>query len=124
MTNSNFNEKSETDKLFKKLEEDSLFPEFDKNLNKGYARTIDFFDNLVGGDKRSFEEILENRSRIKNEFNTKRAQNLKDLKDSGKVDEIYRGITSAPFAFVNEVADFGVGANNYLRGKDLSLIHI
>ena len=60
MTNSNFNEESETDKLFKELEENSLFPEFDKNLNKGYARTIDFFDNLVGGDKRSFEEILEN----------------------------------------------------------------
>ena len=124
MTNSNFNEESETDKLFKELEENSLFPEFDKNLNKGYARTIDFFDNLVGGDKRSFEEILENRSRIKNEFNVKRAQNLKDLKDSGNIDEIYRGITSAPFAIVNEIADFGVGASNYLRGKDYSRTEI
>jgi len=124
MTNSNFNEESETDKLFKKLEEDSLFPEFNKNLNKGYARTVDFFDNLVGGDKRSFEEILENRSKIQNEFTLKRSQNLKDLKDSGKVDEIYRGISSAPFAFVNEVADFGVGANNYLRGKDYSRTEI
>ena len=85
MTDSNItnllnNEEEEEKKKIETPETDALFQRFDnqplsavsKVINKSNAGIVDFFDNKFLGDQRSFEEILENRSRLINEAKEKR----------------------------------------------------
>ena len=84
MTDSNINnllnnEEEEEKKKIETPETDALFQRFDnqplsavsKVINKSQAGVVDFFDNKFLGDQRSFEEILENRSRLINEAKEK-----------------------------------------------------
>ena len=59
-------ETPETDALFERLDNEPL-SSLSKTINKSNAGIVDFFDNRFLGDQRSFEEILENRSRLVNE---------------------------------------------------------
>ena len=63
-------ETPETDALVKSYGNQPL-SSVSKFINKSNAGVVDFFDNKFLGDQRSFEEILENRSRIINEAKEK-----------------------------------------------------
>ena len=63
-------ETPETDALFKSFDNQPL-SSLSKAINKSQAGLVDFFDNKFLGDQRSFEEILENRTRIINEAKQK-----------------------------------------------------
>ena len=63
-------ETPETDALFERLDNEPL-SSLSKTINKSNAGIVDFFDNRFLGDQRSFEEILENRSRLVNEAKEK-----------------------------------------------------
>ena len=52
----------------------------DENIQDAQAKTVDFFDNAFGGDKRTLEEIKENRQRIRDEGIAKRKKIDADLK--------------------------------------------
>ena len=64
--------KSNTESLLDRIEQKSFTPNLDQNIFKTQAKVVDFFDNKFLGNQRSFEEILENRSRIANEGVKKR----------------------------------------------------
>ena len=46
----------------------------DENIQDAQAKTVDFFDNAFGGDKRTLEEIKENRQKIRDEGKAKRKE--------------------------------------------------
>ena len=92
MTDSNINsllnnEEEEEKKKIETPQTDALFDRFDnqplsavsKVINKSQAGVVDFFDNKFLGDQRSFEEILENRSRIRNQQESKAVSKITQL---------------------------------------------
>ena len=129
MTDSNINnllknEEEEEKKKIETPETDALFQRFDnqplsavsKVINKSQAGVVDFFDNKFLGDQRSFEEILENRSRIRNEAEEKRQDVSKEITKT-KTSQVVRGAITGPLKAINETVEFADDIYDYLAGN-------
>ena len=128
MTNSNINnqngeeekkkkiETPETDALFKTIDEEHKFKRFNKFIHKSNAGIVDFFDNKFLGDQRSFEEILENRSRIFNEDKEKKEEISEELTKT-KTSQVIRGAITGPLKAINETVEFADDIYDYLAGN-------
>ena len=129
MTDSNINnllnnEEEEEKKKIETPETDALFQRFDnqplsavsKVINKSQAGVVDFFDNKFLGNQRSFEEILENRSRIRNEAEEKR-QDVSEAITNTKASQVVRGAITGPLKAINETVEFADDIYDYLAGN-------
>ena len=129
MTDSNINnllnnEEEEEKKKIETPETDALFQRFDnqplsavsKVINKSQAGVVDFFDNKFLGNQRSFEEILENRSRIRNEAEEKRQEISEEITKT-KASQVVRGAITGPLKAINETVEFADDIYDYLAGN-------
>ena len=129
MTDSNINnllnnEEEEEKKKIETPETDALFQRFDnqplsavsKVINKSQAGVVDFFDNKFLGDQRSFEEILENRSRIRNEAEEKRQDVSENITKTAS-SQVVRGAITGPLKAINETVEFADDIYDYLAGN-------
>ena len=129
MTDSNINnllnnEEEEENKKIETPETDALFKSYDnqplssvsKFINKSNAGVVDFFDNKFLGDQRSFEEILENRSRIINEAKEKNEKISEELTKT-KTSQVIRGAITGPLKAINETVEFADDIYDYLAGN-------
>ena len=129
MTDSNINnllnnEEEEEKKKIETPETDALFQRFDnqplsavsKVINKSQAGVVDFFDNKFLGDQRSFEEILENRSRIINEAKEKNEKISEEITKT-KTSQVVRGAITGPLKAINETVEFADDIYDYLAGN-------
>jgi len=82
----------------------------DEVLQESAARTVDFFDNTILGDKRSLDEIRANRDKILQDARDK-SRELQDkyAESLGPFGDVYRGFLSVPIGLTNNV-------NNQIRG--------
>ena len=108
-------ETPETDALFQKLDNQPL-SSVSKAINKSQAGIVDFFDNKFLGDQRSFEEILENRSRIRNEAEEKREE-IDEKITKTKTSQVIRGAITGPLKAINETVEFADDIYDYLAGN-------
>ena len=108
-------ETPETDALFQKLDNQPL-SSVSKAINKSQAGIVDFFDNKFLGDQRSFEEILENRSRIRNEADEKREE-IDEKITKTKTSQVIRGAITGPLKAINETVEFADDIYDYLAGN-------
>ncbi len=106
---------TETGKLVKKLDETKLGG-LNKNLQKSNARVVDFFDNKFLGNQRTFEEILEERSKIINEATVKNEAISEELKKT-PASQIVRGSITGPLKAINETVEFFDDIGDYLQGN-------
>ena len=122
MTDSNMEEKKkkietpETDALFKRIEETSITPGFDKWGTKAYARVDDFLDNRFLGNQKSFDQILEERSKRDNEYKRKREEISEEITKT-KTSQVIRGAITGPLKAVNETVEFFDDIYDYLAGN-------
>ena len=108
-------ETPETDALFKSFDEQPL-SSLSKNINKAEAGVVDFFDNRFLGNQRSFDEILENRSRIRNEAKEKQEKVDEEIKKT-KASQVVRGAITGPLKAINETVEFADDIYDYLAGN-------
>jgi len=108
-------ETPETDALFQKLDNQPL-SSVSKAINKSQAGVVDFFDNKFLGDQRSFEEILENRSRIRNEAEEK-IEEIDEKITKTKTSQVIRGAITGPLKAINETVEFADDIYDYLAGN-------
>ena len=108
-------ETPETDALFKSFDNQPL-SSLSKAINKSQAGLVDFFDNKFLGDQRSFEEILENRSRIINEAKQKNEEISEELSKT-KTSQVIRGAITGPLKAINETVEFADDIYDYLAGN-------
>jgi len=129
MTDSNINnllnnEEEEEKKKIETPQTDALFDRFDnqplsavsKVINKSNAGVVDFFDNKFLGDQRSFEEILENRSRLINEREEKFAEIDEKLQKTPE-SQVIRGAITGPLKAINETVEFADDIYDYIAGN-------
>ena len=129
MTDSNINnllnnEEEEEKKKIETPETDALFKSYDnqplsavsKVINKSKAGVVDFFDNKFLGDQRSFEEILENRSRLINEAKEKNEKISEEITKT-KTSQVVRGAITGPLKAINETVEFADDIYDYLAGN-------
>ena len=129
MTDSNINsllnnEEEEEKKKIETPQTDALFDRFDnqplsavsKVINKSQAGVVDFFDNKFLGDQRSFEEILENRSRIRNEAEEKRQDVSEEITKTAS-SQVVRGAITGPLKAINETVEFADDIYDYIAGN-------
>jgi len=88
----------------------------DQTIQDTQAKTVDFFDNAFGGDKRTLEEIKENRQRIRDEGIAKRKEIDTDLKKT-KASKVIRGTISGPLKAINETVEFVDDIYDYAAGN-------
>ena len=88
----------------------------DQTIQDTQAKTVDFFDNALKGDKRTLEEIKKNRQRIRNEGIAKRKEIDTDLKKT-KTSKVIRGALSGPLKAVNETVEFVDDIYDYAVGN-------
>ena len=105
----------ETDALFKSFDEQPL-SSVSKNINKAQAGVVDFFDNKFLGNQRSFDEILENRSRIRNEAKEKQEKVSEEITKT-KASQVVRGAITGPLKAINETVEFADDIYDYLAGN-------
>ena len=105
----------ETDALFKSFDEQPL-SSLSKNINKAQAGVVDFFDNKFLGNQRSFDEILENRSRIRNEAKEKQEKVSEEITKT-KSSQVVRGAITGPLKAINETVEFADDIYDYLAGN-------
>ena len=108
-------ETPETDALFKSFDEQPL-SSLSKNINKAQAGVVDFFDNRFLGNQRSFDEILENRSRIRNEAKEKQEKVSEEITKT-KASQVVRGAITGPLKAINETVEFADDIYDYLAGN-------
>ena len=108
-------ETPETDALFKSYDNQPL-SSVNKFINKSNAGVVDFFDNKFLGNQRSFEEILENRSRIINEAKEKNEKISEELTKT-KTSQVIRGAITGPLKAINETVEFADDIYDYLAGN-------
>lgn len=108
-------ETPETDALFKSFDEQPL-SSLSKNINKAQAGVVDFFDNKFLGNQRSFDEILENRSRIINEAKEKQEKVSEEITKT-KASQVVRGAITGPLKAINETVEFADDIYDYLAGN-------
>jgi len=111
----NKKETPETDALFKSFDEQPL-SSLSKNINKAQAGVVDFFDNKFLGNQRSFDEILENRSRIRNEAKEKQEKVSEEITKT-KASQVVRGAITGPLKAINETVEFADDIYDYLAGN-------
>ena len=88
----------------------------DENIQDAQAKTVDFFDNAFGGDKRTLEEIKENRQKIRDEGKAKREEIDTTLKKT-KASKVIRGTISGPLKAINETVEFVDDIYDYAAGN-------
>ncbi len=108
--------KSNTESLLDRIEQKSFTPNLDQNIFKTQAKVVDFFDNKFLGNQRSFEEILENRSRIANEGVKKREETNKQITKTA-TSQVIRGAITGPLRAINETVEFADDIYDYLSGN-------
>ena len=108
--------KSNTESLLDRIEQKSFTPNLDQNIFKTQAKVVDFFDNKFLGNQRSFEEILENRSRIANEGVKKREETDKQITKTA-TSQVIRGAITGPLRAINETVEFADDIYDYLSGN-------
>ena len=108
--------KSNTESLLDRIEQKSFTPNLDQNIFKTQAKVVDFFDNKFLGNQRSFEEILENRSRIANEGVKKREETDKQITKTA-TSQVIRGAITGPLRAINETVEFADDIYDYLAGN-------
>jgi len=108
-------ETPETDALFQRLDNQPLSA-VSKVINKSNAGVVDFFDNKFLGNQRSFEEILENRSRLINEREEKFAEIDEKLQKTPE-SQVIRGAITGPLKAINETVEFADDIYDYLAGN-------
>ncbi len=108
-------ETPETDALFQRFDNQPL-SSVNKAINKSQAGATDFFDNKFLGNQRSFEEILENRSRIINESREKYEEASEEISKT-KSSKVIRGALSGPLKAVNETVEFVDDIYDYAVGN-------
>ena len=108
-------ETPETDALFKSFDEQPL-SSLSKNINKAQAGVVDFFDNRFLGNQRSFDEILENRSKIRNEAKEKQKKVSEEITKT-KASQVVRGAITGPLKAINETVEFADDIYDYLAGN-------
>ena len=108
--------KSNTESLLDRIEQKSFTPNLDQNIFKTQAKVVDFFDNKFLGNQRSFEEILENRSRIANEGVKKREETNKQITKTA-TSQVIRGAITGPLRAINETVEFADDIYDYLAGN-------
>ena len=108
--------KSNTESLLDRIEQKSFTPNLDQNIFKTQAKVVDFFDNKFLGNQRSFEEILENRSRIANEGVKKREETDKEITKTA-TSQVIRGAITGPLRAINETVEFADDIYDYLAGN-------
>ena len=105
----------ETNALFKSFDEQPL-SSLSKNINKAQAGVVDFFDNKFLGNQRSFDEILENRSRIRNEAKEKQEKVSEEITKT-KASQVVRGAITGPLKAIHETVEFADDIYDYLAGN-------
>lgn len=108
--------KSNTESLLDRIEQKSFTPNLDQNIYKTQAKVVDFFDNKFLGNQRSFEEILENRSRIVNESIKKKEETDKQISKTA-TSQVIRGAITGPVRAINETVEFVDDIYDYLAGN-------
>jgi len=108
-------ETPETDALFQRFDNQPL-SSLSKIINKSNAGIVDFFDNRFLGDQRSFDEILENRSRLINEAKEKNEKISEELTKT-KTSQVIRGSITGPLKAINETVEFVDDIYDYLAGN-------
>ena len=108
--------KSNTESLLDRIEQKSFTPNLDQNIFKTQAKVVDFFDNKFLGNQRSFEEILENRSRIANEGIKKKEETDKQITKTA-TSQVIRGAITGPLRAINETVEFADDIYDYLSGN-------
>jgi len=108
--------KSNTESLLDRIEKKSFTPNLDQNIFKTQAKVVDFFDNKFLGNQRSFEEILENRSRIVNESIKKKEETDKQISKTA-TSQVIRGAITGPVRAINETVEFVDDIYDYLAGN-------
>ena len=108
--------KSNTESLLDRIEQKSFTPNLDQNIFKTQAKVVDFFDNKFLGNQRSFEEILENRSRIVNESIKKKEETDKQITKTA-TSQVIRGAITGPVKAINETVEFVDDIYDYLAGN-------
>ena len=108
--------KSNTESLLDRIEQKSFTPNLDQNIFKTQAKVVDFFDNKFLGNQRSFEEILENRSRIVNESIKKKEETDKQISKTA-TSQVIRGAITGPVRAINETVEFVDDIYDYLAGN-------
>ena len=108
--------KSNTESLLDRIEQKSFTPNLDQNIFKTQAKVVDFFDNKFLGNQRSFEEILENRSRIANEGVKKKEETDKQITKTA-TSQVIRGAITGPLRAINETVEFADDIYDYLAGN-------
>ena len=108
--------KSNTESLLDRIEQKSFTPNLDQNIFKTQAKVVDFFDNKFLGNQRSFEEILENRSRIANEGIKKKEETDKQITKTA-TSQVIRGAITGPLRAINETVEFADDIYDYLAGN-------
>tara|TARA_Y100000114_G_scaffold76281_1_gene69901 strand:+ start:151 stop:4881 length:4731 start_codon:yes stop_codon:yes gene_type:complete len=93
-----------------------FFENLDQTIQDTQAKTVDFFDNAFGGDKRTLEEIKENRQRIRDEGIAKRKEIDSKLKKT-KTSKVLRGTISGPLKAINETVEFVDDIYDYAAGN-------
>tara|TARA_A100001391_G_scaffold205316_1_gene204936 strand:+ start:1886 stop:5608 length:3723 start_codon:yes stop_codon:yes gene_type:complete len=88
----------------------------DQTIQDTQAKTVDFFDNAFGGDKRTLEEIKENRQKIRDKGKAKRKEIDTDLKKT-KASKVIRGTISGPLKAINETVEFVDDIYDYAAGN-------
>jgi len=87
------------------LNKKNLLQNLDQTIQDTQARTVDFFDNTFLGDKRSLEEIKQNRQEIRDKGIAKRKKIDEKLKKT-TTSKVIRGALSGPLKAVNETVEF------------------
>ena len=83
----------------------NLLQNLDQTIQDTQARTVDFFDNTFLGDKRSLEEIKQNRQEIRDKGIAKRKKIDEKLKKT-TTSKVIRGTLTGPLKAVNETVEF------------------
>ena len=94
----------------------NLLQNLDQTIQDTQARTVDFFDNTFLGDKRSLEEIKQNRQEIRDKGIAKRKKIDEKLKKT-TTSKVIRGTLTGPLKAVNETVEFVDDIYDYAVGN-------
>ena len=94
----------------------NLLQNLDQTIQDTQARTVDFFDNTFLGDKRSLEEIKQNRQKIRDKGIAKRKKIDEKLKKT-TTSKVIRGTLTGPLKAVNETVEFVDDIYDYAVGN-------
>lgn len=104
MTQTPTNKNNKNEPIIKGLEP------LDEAIQDLSAKTVDFFDNTLLGDKRTLKEIRDNRNKILQDARNKRKEFQDEYqKNLGVAGDVYRGFVSVPFGLINNT-------NNQIKG--------